>query len=710
MKTAITDQLDSAEARLNEKEFDEAIRILKRIDRSSLKRDDKRRYDLILIEYKLWTSDYDIEDTLKKTLEYFKKSSNNALYARAKYLYGWLLVQTGCNLEAREVLLESYLYFKRYDDLPNMARALNRLSYVLFKTGDIEGTVTYLNKCLGVFKKLNRKESVITISRNIATIHLSSGSLVKAVEQYRLLESILKIQNEQNRFQYYVMYSLAVALKGDLKTAHELISKTEKFSDEFKHEKALYYENLGWIYNLEEKFDRAVEILRKGIEFSLKIAPESDLISQTKRLLADAYIGLGKYDSAQKTAEEALTVAEKIGERSEIAACYRVFAQVAGQNNDPAHAKDYFNKAVDIFSAIDSRYERAVTYYLMAVSGLYDNDERNYLLHKAREYFEAEEVKPFIARVDRALENFQQPVIRESDRAESIFIAKHDRSRKVVELAEIVARSNFTVLLTGETGTGKDCLAQYIHACSGRTGKLIKVNTAALPESMVESELFGFEKGAFTGAVRERRGKFELAENGTIYLNEIGDMPLQAQTRLLHVLEDKTLERLGAENSLAITARIIAATNRDLRKLIEEGKFRCDLYYRLNQFYIELPPLSERLGDIPELARYFLEKNGFDLKNNGNADALRAFFDALENRDWPGNIRELESIIDRLYLTGDGDIEKMTGLLKQRTLSEKETLVNTLEETGWNRSEAARRLNIAESTVRKRIKKYGLNE
>ncbi len=709
MKTAINDQLDSAEARLSEKEFDEAIRILNNIDRSILKRGDEYRYNLILIEYKLWTGDYNIEEVLLGTLEYYKISSDNTLYARAKYLYGWFLVQTGRNLEAREVLLESYLYFKRYDDLPNMARALNRLSYVLFRTGDIEGTIIYLKKCLEVFKKLNRNDNAITISRNIATIHFTSGSFGKAINQYESIRNDIKNQNEQNRFQYYVMYSLAVALQGDIYLANSLISKTEKFSDEFKHEKAIYYEVKGCIYNLEGKFDKAVEILNRGIELSLKIAPESDLISQTKRLLADAYIGLGKYDSAQKTAEEALAVAEKIGERSEIAACYRIFAQTSLRRNDRQKAKDFFDRAVDIFSAINSRYERAVTHYLMAVSEAYEEDERNYLLHKAREYFESEEVEPYIDRVDRALENSHRPIISESDREKSIFISGHRRSRKVVELAEIVAQSSITVLLTGETGTGKDCLAQYIHACSGRTGKLIKVNTAALPESMIESELFGHEKGAFTGAVRERRGKFELAENGTIYLNEIGDMPLQAQTRLLHVLEDKTLERLGAEDSLAINARIIAATNRDLRKLIDEGKFRRDLFYRLNQYSIELPPLSDRLGDIPELALHFLAGNGFDVKNNGNADSLRAFYAALEGRDWPGNIRELESVINSLYLTGKGDIEKMTGLLKHQTLSEKETLIKTLAETGWNQSETARRLDIAESTVRKRIKKYGLN-
>ncbi|WP_291039555.1 sigma-54-dependent Fis family transcriptional regulator, partial [Dyadobacter sp. 50-39] len=219
--------------------------------------------------------------------------------------------------------------------------------------------------------------------------------------------------------------------------------------------------------------------------------------------------------------------------------------------------------------------------------------------------------------------------------------------QQVYRLISLVAENNTTVLLLGETGTGKEMIARAVHQASARNGKLmIKVNCAAMPASLIESELFGHERGAFTGAVERRIGKFELANDSTLFLDEVGEMPLETQVKLLRVLQEKEMERLGGKNTIKLNVRIIAATNRDLEAEVKAGRFRSDLYYRLNVFPIKLPPLRDRREDIESLAGFFLAKFSKSIGKKTvklSANALRQ----LQAYLWPGNVRELEHLIER---------------------------------------------------------------
>ncbi|WP_225321295.1 sigma-54 interaction domain-containing protein [Rhizosphaericola mali] len=222
--------------------------------------------------------------------------------------------------------------------------------------------------------------------------------------------------------------------------------------------------------------------------------------------------------------------------------------------------------------------------------------------------------------------------------------------QEVYQLISQVAKVDSTVLLLGETGTGKEVVANAIHNTSNRKDKLmVKVNCAALPESLIESELFGHEKGSFTGAIDRRIGKFELANNATIFLDEIGELPLQLQTKLLRVLQEKEIERIGGKKTIPVNVRIIAATNRNLEADVKAGKFRSDLYYRLHVFPIHLPSLQERREDIAALANYFLHKFSKLTGKKVEKFAPKAI-KTLENYNWPGNIRELEHLIERTVL------------------------------------------------------------
>ena len=299
------------------------------------------------------------------------------------------------------------------------------------------------------------------------------------------------------------------------------------------------------------------------------------------------------------------------------------------------------------------------------------------------------------------------------------------RSRKkLLQKVGQVAKTDTTVLISGETGTGKELLARAIHAASRRQDRpLVKVNCAALPAGLIESELFGHEKGSFTGATARKIGRFELADGGTIFLDEIGDLALELQAKLLRVLQEGELERVGGNSTIRVNVRVIAATNRNLADSIAAGEFREDLFYRLNVFPIQSPPLRKRKNDIALLAHHFLQKYGAKIGKRFNAiDA--PILARLQAYDWPGNVRELENIIERAIVLSEGpslqleeafdlNVTPQRQLQGEKTIKEveQEMMQNALEACGWKiegASGAATRLGVAPSTLRERIKKYGL--
>ena len=298
--------------------------------------------------------------------------------------------------------------------------------------------------------------------------------------------------------------------------------------------------------------------------------------------------------------------------------------------------------------------------------------------------------------------------------------------QQVLKLCDRVAGSNASVLLLGETGTGKEVAARYIYRQSPRRDRsFIGLNCAALTETLLESELFGHEKGSFTGATAQKIGRFELADDGTLFLDEIGDISPSTQVKLLRVLEERELVRVGGTKTVACDARIIAATNRDLKAAVAEGTFREDLYYRLNVFPIEMPPLRQRREDIAPLVEHFTRQAGFDLAvptRNIAAETVAI----LTSHSWPGNIRELKNVVERAVLMCDGDTILPAHLPREIAGAAAETLetqgdaslwgyeramiVKALTDADWNQSAAARSLGISRDNLRYRIKKYNIEK
>ena len=295
---------------------------------------------------------------------------------------------------------------------------------------------------------------------------------------------------------------------------------------------------------------------------------------------------------------------------------------------------------------------------------------------------------------------------------------------QTVAQAARVARSDVAVLLSGESGTGKELLAAHIHRESPvATGPFVKVNCAAIPTDLIESELFGHEKGAFTGAAALHRGRFELADGGTILLDEVGDLQEAAQAKLLRVLQDGEIQRLGGEQPIRVAARVISATNRNLEDLVAGGFFRQDLYYRLNGFPIRVPALRERLQDVRELASYFIAE--FCARNNLRPRSIDDEAVALlERYGWPGNVRELRNAVERLAIMAAGDritadtvpmeirqptsLRPPAGLQEVRHSAERDRIRRALEETDWNVAGAARLLGTERTALHKRIRTLGL--
>jgi formate hydrogenlyase transcriptional activator len=315
-------------------------------------------------------------------------------------------------------------------------------------------------------------------------------------------------------------------------------------------------------------------------------------------------------------------------------------------------------------------------------------------------------------------------IVDECPPAPSGIVGNSPPLRHALQQAQIVAPTDSTVVLYGETGTGKELFGRLIHNLSGRRGgPLVSLNCAAIPEGLLESELFGHEKGAFTSAITQRMGRFEAANRGTLFLDEIGDIPLALQPKLLRILQEQEFERLGSNRTLKVDVRVIAATNKDLSSLVDEGKFRSDLFYRLNVFPIVLPPLRERREDIPRLVHHLVMKAAERMRKPIKRISVEAM-EAIMDHSWPGNVRELQNFIERAVILAEDGVLRISAL-ESKTVSpsthsgagtlcevQRERILQALEETNWVISGsrgAAAVLGLPRTTLISKMQKLGIS-
>jgi transcriptional regulator with GAF, ATPase, and Fis domain len=404
--------------------------------------------------------------------------------------------------------------------------------------------------------------------------------------------------------------------------------------------------------------------------------------------------------------------------------------QVVGVFNLSHSKKGAFNEGDKLALAYISNQVGAA---LTSARFFLEINEVNRLMKDSKEVFSKEKVVPIFP---SSFSTFVE--VGEVTREEGIFIYTSDKMQRIKEIIDQVANTDVTVLIQGESGVGKEVVARSIHLNSFRRERpFIKVNCAALPQELLESELFGYEKGAFTGAYRQKQGRFELANGGTIFLDEISEMSLSLQGKLLQVLQDREFSRLGGKKDIRVDVRVLVATNKNIEEGIKNGRFREDLYYRLNVVNITIPPLRERREEIPIFVEYFLDK--FGKKYGRKVPPLSdKTMKAFSEHHWVGNVREMENVIQRLVVLGNEEtiVEELTPVTKEEAIPEKrkkivpakkiwpslkevhqeaikkaesEMILKALEMTNWNRKKAADKLNISYKALLYKIKETSLD-
>ncbi len=400
----------------------------------------------------------------------------------------------------------------------------------------------------------------------------------------------------------------------------------------------------------------------------------------------------------------------------------------------------FFPNAIDIevlktMKTVENRYHepRKGTHIVISAAPIILDNKLMGVISTDKDVSEMREISDKLKEATKQVDFLKKELEKISNRESSAIIGKSKIIQQKIEIAELAAKSNAPILILGESGTGKEIFAKYIHKASGLKGEFVPVNCSAVPKELFESEFFGYEEGAFTGARKSgKAGYFELANNGSLFLDEIGDLPMDMQSKLLRVLQEKTIRRLGLEQDIEVNVRIISATNRDLEELVRKNKFRMDLYYRLNVIKIELPPLRERKEDIILFIKSFLEE--LNEEYNKNIKGIEtAAVNVLSSYKWKGNVRELRNVIEQMVvlcrddiITKDmipkyiiSEVEKGTEIdkFKKENIGLRELLFNyekllinkALEDSKGNITEAAKILKIPRSTLHYKIDNYGIN-
>ncbi len=536
--------------------------------------------------------------------------------------------------------------------------------------------------------------------------------------------------------------------QGDLETAKPKIEQARAIEMPVRsREHTICIEYAGKIEADLGNRKAAIKLFREALAIEEQVNPKSDTVSECLRHIADNLIALGQYGQAIDYAKRCLDLSRTNYEAIEVAAALRALANAQSRLDKPEEAESLFQESIAGFRAVEEPYELAIALHDLAVHGLREDALDVDVMARVTEaegLFERLGTKTWLERTRqlRAEAIAQLPLTagkregspgsrrstrrRQPDAKDTCgFITSDAGLLKELKELVLVSQVDIPVLITGERGTGKEIFAQEVHRLSKREGKLIALNCAAIPSELQEATFFGHARGSFTGAIADRQGAFELAQNGTLFLDEIGDMSLEAQAKLLRVLEEKKIWRIGDSKPRDVSARIVAATNRNIHELVRSGRFRPDLFDRLDGHAVDLTPLRTRRDDIDLLIDYLLDEANRETGRNVRfPEELRKLY---KRYPWPGNVRELAQDVKRLVahkLEGDADVEhsrvwkRLKGgeeMLEPEggsspTLLEiqRQAIREAMERADGNQSQAARILGLSRTTLIGRMKRLGI--
>jgi len=712
-------------------------------------------------------------------LETFRNTSQNRNVAQIQVMLGRISLSLGDLRNAELYATDAISTYRRIGDQHELVGSYNLIAQIYFLTCYFEKSAESLRKANELAEKFNDKRMVALTSGNLGRIYALLGSWQEAQDSLeRSLAHCQANETDLSKCKDLLSLGFVACLRRDFSKSGKLLDRAFELArtNNFSRELGIYHEYAGYLALTAGDNKRAHSNFSKALHIGQSASPSGCLHSQVYRLLAELQVKEKEFDQALASCEKSLEASKSLGEKLEEGAAYRILGRIHSAKRNKEKACEYFKQSVALLQQIGARYELAHTYLEAGRSGSFDYYRRLGFLANAESLFRDLNSKYHLGLVNLAVSDL---LLEQKDypsgevflaEAERLFKETNDRkelqqvarSRAAIEeslfQSRITAKSNgkitfesvitqngemkgvieklrqikdydISILVEGETGAGKDLIAKAVHYSSVRKDKrFVAINCAALPESLLENELFGHKRGAYTGANKDQPGLFEEAAGGTLYLDQVEEIPLSTQVKLLRAIEEKEITRLGDTKPRKIDARIICSSIEDLKEAVRKGKFRQDLYFRLNTFTMRIPPLRERKEDIRTLIKHFLKEYGLDEKKLREFER-RGTGKRFLRYPWPGNVRELENDVKRMVILAQANgkgpweflPEKLSGqaeesenvdhepLPEQLSRFEKERIVEALTEAQWNKSRAARILRIPEGTLRGKIKKLEIS-
>ena len=652
---------------------------------------------------------------------------------------GGILRNLGELKEAEKAFRDAESIFRRDDCPEGQSRALNLLAGLFFKQSDFSQALTVLMDAVEIARRLNDRHKLAFMMGNIGRIHTFVGDFGEACNHLQINIDLSKeLGQTQELARAYMSLGYVHILADRFDDAENALNSAREqlVKGDYDRDEVMYLTYLGELKYRSGDVDAARDILQQVLTMAQKIGPETTLTGRVLRHLAEVAVLSGSLPAAQRYVAQAMVIMDQAGVTEEIGALWQLRAQIAEIKDNESDAREHYTRSLDLLAESGVRVAQAEALMAAGQSKVFNRRQRLTYLFRAEEFYRRDGITSVVDRIQRLIADTDTDLYRDgvgqvsSDALKTTadsdgkaeFLTSCPEIESFKKQLILIGRSNLPMMLTGQTGTGKDHMARYFHSQVRPDGPFVAVNCASIPETLLESELFGYHKGAFTGADRDKPGLLASANGGVLYLDEIGDMPLSLQSKLLGVLETRKVVPVGSTTEIKLDILLVSATNRNLELMVEKGTFRRDLFFRISGISFHIPSLKQRKEDIPLLLQHFLNQSS--LADNGKmpSELVHIFV----KYDWPGNVRELVNKIKRLEvmsaMVAEGDLIELSrsifaseqprdekSLFERVEQFERRLISEALLASGGNKSRAARILGIHEATVRTKLKRYGIS-
>ncbi|MCH7878926.1 MAG: sigma 54-interacting transcriptional regulator [candidate division Zixibacteria bacterium] len=658
--------------------------------------------------------------------------------SRVYLTLGGILRDMGELEEAERCFRDSESIARRSDNEIGRGNALNSLAQLCFMRSDMQQAISLLMAAIGIARELGDTRRLAFLYGNLGRVQSFVGASCRAIENLNLnIKLSLDLGDKAEAAKARLSLGYERVRLGALAEAEQEFDLADEIiaSEKMNREEVISLIYRGELETKRERFEPARHACAEALRLADRLAPDGDLSARARRGLAELALKEGKWRRALKLARDAEKLFSALGEKIDLGVVCQIQAEALFELEFVDEAVSQFTRCLDLLDGSSANAELARALEWAGTVSMFSLHKRLAYLFRAQEMYtrrgdarSRSRIDRFIATAPEFSTEYEAPVAditpteNLSSRVE--FITANAQMKKIMAQMLMIRTGDLPILLTGETGVGKGQLARHFHALA-RPGKpFISVNVTNMPENLLESELFGHRKGAFTDAVENAPGLLVAANGGVLFLDEIGEMPLKLQTRLLSVIEEKRFRPLGSVDEIEVDFILITATNSDLKVMVEEGRFRRDLYHRLDGFTFDILPLRDRKEDIALLLEHYLSRYGLlQAGQSPESELMRQFL----SHSWPGNVRELENMVKRMKafssLVKEGSLVELvqssfdvdrevetSDLFNQVERFERGLILEALISSGWNKSGAARQLKIHESTLRAKMKRYEIHQ